>query len=110
MMFSLTPIVHQISIDHGLREHPVVAWKEAADSHDSVASDALVMPMISGRPSAGRRALLDHVTVRVAEALRVDPLARQEVSVTRLLDTDAAGLWRTISSMSCRRIDTPWSR
>ena len=32
----------------------VVSWKEAADSHDSVASDALVIPMSSGRPSAGR--------------------------------------------------------
>ena len=32
----------------------VVSWNEAADSHDSVASEALVMPMISGRPSAGR--------------------------------------------------------
>jgi hypothetical protein len=32
----------------------VVSWKEAADSHESVASDALVMPMSSGGP---RRAL-----------------------------------------------------
>ena len=31
----------------------MVSWKEAADSHDSVASDALVMPMSSGRPEAG---------------------------------------------------------
>ena len=31
----------------------VVSWKEAADSHESVASEALVMPIISGRPSAG---------------------------------------------------------
>ena len=32
----------------------VVSWNEAADSHDSVASDALVIPISSGRPSAGR--------------------------------------------------------
>ena len=32
----------------------VVSWKEAADSHESVASEALVIPMSSGRPSAGR--------------------------------------------------------
>ena len=32
----------------------VVSWNDAADSHDSVASDALVMPISSGRPSAGR--------------------------------------------------------
>jgi len=31
----------------------VVSWNDAADSHESVASDALVMPMSSGRPSAG---------------------------------------------------------
>jgi hypothetical protein len=28
----------------------VVSWKDAAESHDSVASDALVMPMSTGRP------------------------------------------------------------
>ncbi len=33
----------------------VVSWNDAADSHESVASDALVMPISSGRPSAGRR-------------------------------------------------------
>ena len=32
----------------------VVSWNEAADSQLSVASDALVIPMSSGRPSAGR--------------------------------------------------------
>src|ERR1700738_2726065 len=32
----------------------VVSWNDAADSHESVASDALVMPISSGRPSAGR--------------------------------------------------------
>ena len=31
----------------------VVSWKEAAESQLSVASDALVMPISSGRPSAG---------------------------------------------------------
>ena len=31
----------------------VVSWKEAADSHDSVASDALVIPISTGRPEAG---------------------------------------------------------
>ena len=32
----------------------VVSWKEAAESQLSVASDALVIPISSGRPSAGR--------------------------------------------------------
>jgi hypothetical protein len=31
----------------------VVSWKEAADSHESVASDALVMPISIWRPAAG---------------------------------------------------------
>ena len=31
----------------------VVSWKEAAESHDSVASEALVMPISTGRPEAG---------------------------------------------------------
>ena len=31
----------------------VVSWKEAAESHDSVASDALVIPISSARPEAG---------------------------------------------------------
>src|SRR5688572_19499573 len=31
----------------------VVSWTEAAESDESVASEALVMPIISGRPSAG---------------------------------------------------------
>ncbi len=31
----------------------VVSWNDAADSHESVASDAFVIPMSSGRPSAG---------------------------------------------------------
>ena len=41
----------------------VVSWNDAADSHDSVASDALVIPINSGRadadcpPSVTRRRL-----------------------------------------------------
>ena len=31
----------------------VVSWKDAADSQESVASEALVIPISSGRPSAG---------------------------------------------------------
>ena len=32
----------------------VVSWNEAADSQLSVANEALVIPISSGRPSAGR--------------------------------------------------------
>ena len=31
----------------------VVSWNDAADSHDSVASEALVIPISTGRPAAG---------------------------------------------------------
>ena len=31
----------------------VVSWNDAADSHDSVASEALVMPISTGRAEAG---------------------------------------------------------
>ncbi len=32
----------------------VVSWNEAADNHESVARDAFVIPISSGRPSAAR--------------------------------------------------------
>ena len=44
----------------------VVSWKEAAESQLSVASEALVMPMSSGRPSAGR--LPSSTSVRLTSA------------------------------------------
>ena len=44
----------------------VVSWNDAADSHESVASDALVMPMSSGRPSAG--VLPSSTSTRLASA------------------------------------------
>ena len=55
MMFSLRPIMpsERPSMAASVSTR-VVSWKEAAESHESVASEALVMPMISGRPSAGR--------------------------------------------------------
>ena len=62
----------------------VVSWNEAADSHESVASDALVMPMSSGTALGRALALLDQQPVGVGEDLLVDPLAGQEVGVARL--------------------------
>ena len=54
MMFSLRPsspsLVDSMAASVSTR---VVSWNDAADSHESVASDALVMPISSGRPSAG---------------------------------------------------------
>ena len=60
MMFSLRPSSPSLRDSMAASVSTrVVSWNDAADSHESVASDALVMPMSSGRPSAGRLALLD---------------------------------------------------
>ena len=70
----------------------VVSWNDAADSHESVASDALVMPMSSGTALGRRLALLRPAPGwRRAKTLRVDPLAGQEVRVARLRHGHPAG-------------------
>ena len=85
MMFSLRPIswsrLPSMAASVSTR---VVSWNDAADSHDSVASDALVIPISSGRPSAGRLALLDQRPVDLGVLAGVDPLAGQELGVTGL--------------------------
>jgi hypothetical protein len=91
MMFSLRPtrLSPRPSIAASVSTR-VVSWNDAAESHESVASDALVMPISSGRPPAGR--LPSSTSSRfVSRNTLVDALARQEVGVTRLLDADAAG-------------------
>ena len=54
MMFSFSPtrVSERDSMAASVSTR-VVSWKEAAESHESVASEALVMPISSGRPSAG---------------------------------------------------------
>ena len=88
----------------------VVSWNDAADSHESVASDALVMPMSSGRPSAGRlpcwtRSRLTSAYLR--ESTRSP--GRNGDSPCSATSTRRS-IWRTISSMCLSWIDTPWSR
>ena len=68
----------------------VVSWKEAADSHESVASDAFVIPMSSGRPSAGRLPSLDEPLVLLRELAGVDLLPGRNSRVTRLRHGDPA--------------------
>src|SRR5918997_4824999 len=54
MMFSLSPLSPSLRLSMAASVSTrVVSWNDAADSHESVASDALVMPISSGRPSAG---------------------------------------------------------
>ena len=69
----------------------VVSWKEAADSHESVASEALVMPISSGRPSAGFLPSCTRRRLVSANTRWSDPLPGQEVRLAGLLDGDAAG-------------------
>ena len=68
----------------------MVSWKEAADSHESVASDGLRDPH-QDRPGRGRLAAgLDDLRVLLLEALAVDQLAGQELGVARLDDVHLA--------------------
>ncbi len=89
----------------------VVSWNDAAESHESVASDAFVIPMSSGRPSAGLLALLDEPPVVLGELAGVDLLARAGTA-SRPAPTRSTrrSIWRTITSMCLSWIDTPCSR
>src|ERR1700740_140061 len=62
----------------------VVSWKEAADSHDSVASDAFVMPMRVGGPAAGGTPRLNDGAVDFLELRPLDQLAGQQLGVAGL--------------------------
>ena len=111
MMFSFSPM--SLSLRHSMAASVstrVVSWKEAAESHESVASDALVMPMSSGRPSAGRR--LSATSIRFVSAnsrwSTCSP-GRKSDSPGLLIFTRRV-ICRTISSMCLSWMDTPWSR
>ena len=88
----------------------VVSWKEAADSHDSVASEALVMPMSSGRPEAGvppsatTRRFSSSNRVRSASSPGSSSASPDSMIVTRL------SICRTMTSMCLSWIDTPCER
>ena len=88
----------------------VVSWKDAADSHDSVASEALVMPMSSGRPEAGAPPSATTRRFSVSKRARStsspgsNSVSPDSMIVTRL------SIWRTMTSMCLSWIDTPWER
>ena len=85
----------------------VVSWNEAADSHDSVASDALVIPISTGRaeagspPSATTRRFSVSNSVRSTSAPGRNSVAPESMMVTRF------SIWRMITSMCLSWIDTP---
>ena len=62
----------------------MVSWKEAADSHDSVASDALVMPISTGTTRGRGAALGDDLAVGCLVRQPVDQITGEQVGVTRL--------------------------
>ena len=54
MTFSFKPIKESdFALSAASVSTLVVSWKEAAESQDSVAKEALVMPISTGRPEAG---------------------------------------------------------
>ena len=88
----------------------VVSWNDAADSHDSVASDAFVIPMSSGRPSAGR---LPSATSRLFTFAnsRASAFWPGRNSESPGSDTPTRrSIWRTMTSTCLSWIDTPCSR
>ncbi|SKO69736.1 Uncharacterised protein [Mycobacteroides abscessus subsp. bolletii] len=88
----------------------VVSWKDAADSHESVASDALVIPISTGRPAAGSppsattRRFSDSNSARSVSEPGRNSVAPESMIVTR------RSICRTMTSMCLSWIDTPWLR
>ena len=66
----------------------MVSWNDAADNHDSVASDALVIPISSARPDAGS-AVHDDLPVDLAERRHLDHVTGHERRASRLDDRHA---------------------
>ena len=88
----------------------VVSWNEAADSHESVASDALVIPISSGRPSAG--AFPDSTNSWLVSRNRwasTSSAGRYSESPGVTMRTRRS-IWRTMISMCLSWMSTPWDR
>ena len=89
----------------------VVSWNDAADSHESVASDAFVIPMSSGRPSAGRLPSADEPAVGARRTSRASTFWPGRNVESPGSDTPTRrSIWRTITSTCLSWIDTPCSR
>ena len=57
----------------------VVSWNEAAESHESVAREALVIPIHSGRPSAGRLSSETSAAGRKSDSLGATTRTRRSI-------------------------------
>ena len=88
----------------------VVSWKDAADSHDSVASEALVMPMTSWRadavflPSVSVARLISLYFERSTSSPGSRSVSPWSTTVT------LRSIWRTMTSMCLSWIGTPCER
>src|SRR3977135_3051098 len=68
----------------------VVSWNDAADNHDSVASDALVIPIRTGRPGGGPPPLGHHPAVPRLELAALGQATGQELGGARVDDRHPA--------------------
>ena len=88
----------------------VVSWKEAADSQESVAREAFVMPMSSGRPEAGLPP--SAIAVRFSSSKMAtstsSPGSSFVVPASRMVTRRS--IWRTMTSMCLSWISTPCER
>ena len=88
--FSLSPtsesLLAEIAASVSTR---VVSWKEAADSHDSVASEALVIPISTGRPEAGSPPSATTRRFSDSKIAALDQRPGQELGRARLDHRDA---------------------
>ena len=88
----------------------VVSWKDAAASHESVASDAFVMPMRIGRADAGSPP--DSTTCALVSSKRLRSTSspgRNSVSPGSMMWT-LRSIWRMMISMCLSWIVTPCDR
>ena len=88
----------------------VVSWKDAADSHDSVASDAFVIPISTGRPAAEvpRCSTTERLTSSNFGRSTSSPGSRSVSPDSRTFTR--LSIWRMMISMCLSWIDTPWDR
>ena len=88
----------------------VVSWNEAADSHESVASDALVIPINSGRPSAGRMPSATKRRFSSRNSAWSTSWRGRKSESFALATRTRRSIWRTINSMCLSWMSTPWFR
>ncbi len=88
----------------------VVSWNEAAESHESVASDAFVIPISSGLPSAAVLPSATSSRLASRNSWESTSSAGRKWESPELTTRTLRSIWRTISSMCLSWMSTPWLR